>query len=467
MRANPLRERPPEFWIPRAESFFAEFEDLFDVGVRGAETRRHGQEYLSALLLPLPEEVRKNAENLADRFPIPAHRLYQFLAYSPWDYRLVQERLARRMGAVFASPMGVVALDDTEFVKQGRASVGVAHQYCGVQGKVSNCQAAVSAQYVLPEFTYYPNLSSFLIGMELYLPEAWANDPARRSRTFVPEGVGYRPKWEMALSLVDRARALKLAHRAVVGDAGYGSIAPFRRELRERKEPYLVGLQPSGATRVEVRNEGKGRRIDTVIPEIPARQWTRVRWAEGSKGPLEMEVTRLRCRVWEKDRPTEEEGWLIFERRDNETKAYIAWGLDKLSLVEQLRVMRSRFPIEQSYQQMKEELGLDHFEGRSWRGWHHHVTMVGMAQGFLMLLRGEEGKRPKKDGEAPRKLPTIPKVRRYLNGLVATRFIRRIEKEPRNRVKIAVHMAQLLGAPIGLRKGRLHTPSLRELGEEE
>ena len=108
MRANPVRERPPEFWVPRVELFFSEFEDLFDVGVRGAETRRHGREYLSGLLLPLPEEVRKNTENLADRFPIPAHRLYQFLAYSPWDYRLVQERLARVMGAAFAHPRGVL-----------------------------------------------------------------------------------------------------------------------------------------------------------------------------------------------------------------------------------------------------------------------------------------------------------------------------------------------------------------------
>ena len=204
-----------------------------------------------------------------------------------------------------------------------------------------------------------------------------------------------------------------------------------------------------------------------MITEIPASRWVRVRWAEGSKGPLEMEATRLRCRVWEEGHPTEEEGWLIFERRENETKAYIAWHLDKLPLVEQLRVLRSRFPIEQSYQQMKEELGLDHFEGRGWRGWHHHVTLVGVAQGFLMLLRGEEEHRPKKKGEAPRKLPTVPKVRKYLNGLVATRFIRRIEKEPRNRVKIAVHLAQLLGAPIGYRKGRLRVPSLRELSEEE
>ena len=434
MRKNPARERPPEFWIPQVNQFAAEFDDIFDIGVRSAETRRHSREYLTGLLLPLPQEVRKNAENLAARFPIPPHRLHQFLAYSPWDYRLVQERLAQVMGARFASPDGVLALDDTEFVKQGRASVGVAPQYCGVLGKVANCQAAVSTQYVLPDFTYYPNLSSFLVGMDLYLPQAWANDPARRGRAFVPEEVAYHPKWEIALGQIDRARALVLPHRAVVGDAGYGSVAPFRRELRQRDEPYLMGLQPSGTTRVEVRREGKARSVETVITEIPASRWVRVRWAEGSKGPLEMEATRLRCRVWEEGHPTEEEGWLIFERRENETKAYIAWHLDKLPLVEQLRVLRSWFPIEQSYQQMKEELGLDHFEGRGWRGWHHHVTMVGVAQGFLMLLRGEEEHRPKKKGEAPRKLPTVPKVRKYLNGLVATRFIRRIEKEPRNRV---------------------------------
>lgn len=93
MRTNPIRERPPEFWIPRASRFFTEFEEFFDAGVRGAETRRHGREYLTSLLLPLPEEVRKNAENLAARFPIPPHRFHQFLAYSSWDHRPVQERL--------------------------------------------------------------------------------------------------------------------------------------------------------------------------------------------------------------------------------------------------------------------------------------------------------------------------------------------------------------------------------------
>lgn len=455
---------PPD-WMPVTRQFFSDFLDLFDTGARGAETQQNAQAYLSGLVLP--SEERKSVENLAEKLPATApHQFYQFLAYSPWNPRDVQTRLAQVMGREFASPLGVLALDDTGVPKQGQASVGVARQYLGVLGKVANGQTAVSVQYVLPDFTYYPDLSSFLVGMELYLPEDWTKDRERRARAFVPEDVEYQPKWRIGLTFIDRARALKLPHRAVVGDAGFGA-PEFRRELRRRKESYLLGVQPTGTTRVQVGANDAVVAPETVAKGLPPERWATIRWAEGSKGPLEIEAARVKVTVWEGGQPTNERGWLLFERRSNETKAYLAWSLDKLSLVEQVQVMRSRFPIEQSYQQMKEELGLDHFEGRSWRGWHHHVTMVGMAQGLLMHERRAAGEEAPKKGGKRRRLPTVPAVRKWLNGHVALGFIELIGKHPDRRVEIAILMAQVFGSPVWVKDGRPYLPSLAEFARGE
>lgn len=456
----------PAEWMPVTQRFFSNFLDLFDTGARGAETQQNATAYLTGLVLP--SEERKSVENLAEKLPGTApHQFYQFLAYSPWNPREVQTRLARVMGREFAAPLGVLALDDTGVPKQGSASVGVAHQYLGVLGKVANGQTAVSVQYVLPDFTFYPDLSSFLVGMELYLPEAWAKDRERRARAFVPEDVEYQPKWRIGLTFIDRARSLKLPHRAVVGDAGFGA-PEFRRELRQREEPYLLGVQPRGTTRVKVGEDGPLASPEEVARGLPADRWAKIRWAEGSKGPLEIEAARVKVTVWEGGESTDERGWLLFERRSNETKAYVAWGLDRLSLTEQVRVMRSRFPIEQSYQQMKEELGLDHFEGRSWRGWHHHVTMVGMAQGLLMLERRRAAREgTSKKGEKRRRLPTVPTVRKWLNGHVALGFIQLIENDPARRVEIAILMAQVFGSPVWVKDGRPYLPSLAEFARGE
>ncbi|MGI0088702.1 MAG: IS701 family transposase [Nitrosotalea sp.] len=466
MPSSEITALVPAEWMPVTQEFFANFLDLFDTGARGAENQQSAAAYLTGLVLP--SEERKSVENLAEKLPgVAPHQFYQFLAYSPWNPREVQTRHAQLVGREFATPLGVLALDDTGIPKQGRASVGVAHQYLGIVGKVANGQTAVSVQYVLPDFTFYPDLSSFLVGMELYLPDSWAKDRERRARAFVPEDVEYQPKWRIGLTFIDRARALRLPHRAVVGDAGFGA-PEFRRELRHRLEPYLVGVQPTGTTRVKVGEDGPLASPAEVANGLPTDRWATIRWAKGSKGPLEIEAARVKVSVWEGGQPTDEHVWLIFERRSNETKAYLAWGLDKLSLVEQVRVMRSRFPIEQSYQQMKEELGLDQFEGRSWRGFHHHVTMVGMAQGFLMLERRRAVSRetPKK-GAKRQRLPTVPTVRKWLNGHVALGFIRLIEKHPDRRVEIAILMAQVFGSPVWVKKGRPYLPSLAEFANGE
>ncbi|MGI0088704.1 MAG: IS701 family transposase, partial [Nitrosotalea sp.] len=430
-------------WLPELHQFFRAFEDLLEIGARAEETRANARAYLLGLLAA---GERKSMEPLAQRTGVPPDRLQNFITYSPWDWQLVQTRLVQKMTPRFATAMGVLALDDTEFPKQGRASVGVGAQYCGVLGKVANCQVAVSLQYVRPDAEFHPNLSSFSLGMELYLPESWIEDPARRERVRIPDAVEFRPKGRIALDLIDRARGLKVPFRAAVADAGYGTSGPFRRALRDRKIPYVMAVQPE-QTQVLVPSMGdEPLSCSEVAKRIPTSRWGKVRWASGSQGPMVIESTRVRVTVTERGKPSEERGWLIFEKRSNETKAYVVWGLDKLPLVEQLRIQRSRWPIEQSYQHMKEELGMDHFEGRSWLGWHHHVTLVALAQAFLMAVRSSEVKKG-------RKLPTIPNVRKYLQARVAAPLLNAAldEGEREERKRRILYLTEVFAIPIRLR----------------
>jgi len=445
-------------WLPELSHFFAPLDDLLEVGARAEQTRANARAYLLGLLV---DGDRKSMEPLAQRAGIPADRLQNFITYSPWDWRLVQARLIQVMAPRFATESGVFSLDDTELPKQGKASVGVAPQYCGVVGKVANCQVAVSLQYVRPDRDYHPNLSSFSLGMELYLPERWVGNPSRRRRARVPAEVVFRTKWQMGLELIDRARGLKVPHRAVVADAGYGTIREFREALRRRGEAYVVGVQLEKLTVRVPRFGNELRSASEVVGEIPADRWVKVRWADGSQGPLEIEATRMRATVAPGGEVGEEEVWLIFERRVNETKAYVAWGLGKASLAELLRVQRSRWPIEQSYQQMKEELGLDHFEGRSWLGWHHHVTLVALAQAFLVTMRSAEARKS-------RKLPSVPNVRKWMQARVAAPLLNAVldSEERRERKTRVIYLTQVFGIPVRMKRGRFEAPPLWELGEE-
>ncbi len=446
-------------WLPEIVRFLAQFKDLLEVGVRSEETWANAVAYALGLLAP---GDRKSMEPLAQRTGIPPDRLWNFITYSPWLWLLVQTRLIQMMAPRFASEEGILSLDDTELPKQGKASVGVAPQYCGVLGKVANCQVAVSLQYVLPNAEYHPNLSSFSLGMELYLPEAWFEEKNRErwKKARIPEGTRFRTKGQIALSLIDRARRLRVPFRAAAGDAGYGTSGVFRRALRERKVPYMMGVQPE-QTQVRAPSlSGEVLSCSEVAQRIPKDRWVTVRWAEGSQGPMALRTTRVRATVTDGGKDTDEEVWLVFEKRTNETKAYVAWGLDKQPLVELLRIQRARWPIEQSYQQMKEELGLDHFEGRSWLGWHHHVTMVALVQAFLMTVRSE-------DVRKGRKLPTVPNVRRYVQARIAGPLMSSIlhDKNPEERKVRLLYLTEIFAIPVRYRNGRFEAPPLWELGE--
>ncbi|NNN17515.1 MAG: IS701 family transposase [Thermoplasmata archaeon] len=408
----------PALWTSQLTKFFRPFASLWETGARSADTRANARSYLLGLLLP---GERKSMEPIADRLPqTTVDRIQQFLTDSPWPSDLLQTRLIEVMAQRFATAQGVLSLDDTSFPKQGRASVGVARQWCGSIGKSANCQVGVSLYYVLPRPSHHADLIGFSCGMRLYLPQGWSEASTRRERARVPPEIEFEEKWRIGLALIDRARRLHVSHRAVLADADYGRSLEFRQALRARGKPYALGihlrsillmpLSPTGApTRMRPQN---GQQL---LAELPPTAYHTVTWGRGTKGPLRMEMARVRVQVYVGRRyrgtpqgPTDEVGWLLLERRTNETKAYLLWGLARLSLRQQSQLMRARWPIEQGYQQMKEELGLDHFEGRTWTGWHHHVTMVTLAHAFLMTVRAE--------GTHRRPLPTLPKVRKWIRA---------------------------------------------------
>src|SRR5262245_4872303 len=399
--------------LRRLEGYAAGFRDAFGLD----RPARWAPVYLVGLI---QEGERKSIEPLSRRVALPLEltvkdpeqALQQFVNQSPWDDQAVLKRYRAVMARSFADPKGIFIIDDTSFPKRGEHSVGVQRQYCGALGKKANCQCAVSVHYVAPK-GHYP------LTMRLYLPESWLTDPARLDKAGVPEERrGQLSKGKIALELLDQVRAEGLPGGLVVADAGYGVSGPFRDGLAERGLSYIVGvtdemvvfteeprwIEPTAATggRPRTRHrlaEGSPRPVS--LKELAARTPRRkVTWREGTKGQMWGRFAWLR--VWPG------QGWatgncafaepiwlLIEEQADGELKYAFSNLPADARRIQAVRLWRSRWPVEQGYQQMKEELGLDHFEGRSWRGFHHHACLVMLAYGFLALEQ-ERANRPTK-----------------------------------------------------------------------
>jgi len=298
-------------------------------------------------------------------------------------------------------PHPVWVIDDTGFPKQGHHSVGVERQYSGTLGKTANCQVAVSLHQSTGE-------ESTILGWRLYLPESWTEDPQRRADAGIPAEVKFQTKWQLALELIDAARGWGLPCGVVLADAGYGDVTEFRQGLETRQLPYAVGIpsslgvwtKPPRIHKLKARGQGRPPSAYHYGPQRPgtvrevahkARGWKQVRWREGTKGWLESRF--YACRVqpshgFHEGQPPHKEVWLLVEwpRGEKEPTKYFLCDLpERYTLRRLVRIVKSRWKIEQDYQQLKEELGLDHYEGRSWTGWHHHVTLVMLAHAFLTM----------------------------------------------------------------------------------
>lgn len=324
--------------------------------------------------------------------------LQHFITHSSWEVR----PLWRRLRAALPIRQGILALDETSFPKQGRHSVGVKRQYCGALGKVANCQVAVSSALLAGGLAWPTSL-------ELYLPEEWLTDEGRRSPARIPPAVYFREKWRIALAHVRQVRAAGLRITAVVADADYGRVARFRSGLERLGLLYVLGIPFFLAARVGV--DGPSQAVAAIAKTLPPSAWHRIRWGRGTKGPLVARFAAVRVRP-AKSRAAR---WLLCQESlvDGE-RTYSFSNLPPSAPLRTLvRIARSRGAIEQQYRELKDELGLDHFEGRSYPGWHHHAVLAAITFTFLQFERRRE--------TAP--LPTFPAVRNLVREIMVTLFM--------------------------------------------
>lgn len=367
--------------------------------------------YLVGLCLP---GERKSIEPMAARVD-PQHvsarhqSLHHFVALAPWEdrsllrvaYREVLEQMDRHGGVMAWS------IDDTGMPKKGTHSVGVARQYCGNLGKEDNCQVAVSLSLV-------SEAVSVPAAYRLYLPEEWAKDRARRRKADVPEELPFRTKWQIALEEIDLLRGEGAPEAPVVADAGYGTSIEFRQGLTDRGIPYVVGIQSTatfwspgkgplaparwkgnGRPPTLLRRDEKHRPMDALALArgLPKDAWETVVWREGTKGVLSSRFARVTVRVAHRDynRRTERSAeWLLVEWPEGDptpTKYWVSTLPSEAPMEMLVRLAKVRWRIERDYEELKQEFGLDQFEGRGWRGFHHHATLCIAAYGFLAAER--------------------------------------------------------------------------------
>lgn len=286
--------------LPELEDFLSTFKVRFG----RLEAQSALERYLTGLLTELPN---KNCDTMARAVPgTHEQRLQGFLTTMQWDEEELNRQRVEKMIAETTIGNGVLIFDDTGFAKQGKASVGVARQYSGTLGKVGNCQVAVTCCYSDPQ-------ASWPVAVRLYLPEAWTADPERLKRTRVPAEVTFQTKPEIALSLLDQARAWGVPHRCVVADADYGDNPNFLAGLEARRERYVVAVRCDFQVRRKCRGALPSQRAEQVLAALPKRQWRTVRWRHGAKGWLRKKFVAIRA--WRITAEGEAHiGWLLGER---------------------------------------------------------------------------------------------------------------------------------------------------------
>src|SRR5664280_2671567 len=366
--------------------------------------RANAERYVRGLLGAGP---RKSLEPLVERLAGEAdyQSLQQFLADSPWDPQRVIQAVVERVAPVVDAEAWV--LDDTGFPKDGKHSPGVKRQYSGTLGKIGNCQIGVSVHAVGAKGTVP-------LGWALYLPEEWCEDPERRRRAKIPAEVAFQTKPELGVALIERAAGWKIAKAPVLGDQAYGDNTVLRERLHDSELEYVLSVgaesklfTPETTFTVGERRGSTGRprsrprpdrepvAIAQLIADLPGEQFQTVTFRDGPEGrPVGSRFCFVRVRAAnraEKRTPwPPREEWLIAEWPEGHDQPSDYWisNLPIDAQPEQLaRLARLRWKIELDYKQLKGELGLDHYEGRSWLGWYHHTALVTAAHGFLTLER--------------------------------------------------------------------------------
>ena len=373
--------------------------------------------YVSGLIGP---GDRKSVQPMAARLaPGDYDQLHHFIADSVWDAAPLEAELLVQANRLVGGKDAVLVIDDTSMPKKGDRSVGVAPQYASTLGKTANCQTLVSLTLARREVPV-------MIALRLFVPESWTSDPTRMKRAGVPvEHRVARTKLEIALAEIDRVIAAGVRFGCVLADAGYGLSAPFRQGLTARGLVWAVGIlgrqkvYPAGVKLI-FPIAGRGRPRERHIPDLlsmPSEdmladaKWKNVSWRLGTKGKLKARFAAVRVRTADgppqriKDMGQQhlpgEEAWLIGEHRSSGEKKYYLANLPAATDLRTLAAtIKARWICEQAHQQLKEELGLDHFEGRSWQGLHRHALMTMIAYAFLQHRRLAQAGRKKKNQRA-------------------------------------------------------------------
>ena len=365
------------------------------------ERRVAAARYVHGLLLP---GQRKSIEPMAERLGVDPQSLQQFVSASPWSDQAVW-KVVRQQIIPHLEPIEAWVVDETGWLKQGQHSVGVAHQYCGAVGKQANCQVSV-------ELVVSDGWSAAPVGGRLYLPERWTKDRARCARAGVPEEIAFATKPMLALQLIGEALEDGVARAPVLGDAAYGDNAEFRAGLRALAAEFFLqvdGAKHKGWSFAAPTELKQVRRPPTaaappsqtlvqIAAELPAARWQSARWktARGERG-----TTRLAwCEVWlqhalRKAGGQLEKLWLVIDWPAGAAQPYhyyLAHLHRPPTKARCLALSRSRWHIEQYFQRAKDDLGLDHFEGRSWIGFHHHLVLSALAYLFILTVHARAKK---------------------------------------------------------------------------
>jgi len=350
---------------------------------------------------------RKTSEPIAIEAGLPRKPIQFFVGSGKWDDEAVMAELRAHVREDLAEPGGVVVVDGSAFPKKGAESCGVGRQWCGRLGKVDNCQVGVFLAYAA-EGGYAP------LDRRLYLPEDWAADEDRRAKCHVPPGVAFREKWQIALDLLERSLP-GLPHGWIAGDDEFGRASEFRAKLRLRKQRYVLDV-PCNTTvrdlerrRPPRKRAGVGRkrevpfvRADAWAASQPESRWERITVRGGEKGPLVVDAMIARVRAKQEGRIGPEERLVVIRPVGDSRVDYALTNAGpEVALADVVRAQRQRHRIEEMFATGNGEAGLDHYEVRSWVGWHHHMTLSLVALWFLCLERRRiGGKNPGRDGAA-------------------------------------------------------------------
>jgi len=385
----------------RAERFAAYLADLASV-LGNARRIAAMISYCTGLLLP---SERKSVEPIAAltapaRTAAQHQSLLHFVGQGDWSDGAVMERIRAHAIPKIAVHGAISAwiIDDTGFPKKGKHSVGVARQYCGQLGKQDNCQVAVSLSIANDH-------ASLPVAYRLYLPQSWANDPARRKKTGVPEDIEFKTKPQIALEQIRWACEVGLPRGVVIVDAGYGVEAKFRSEISALKLKYVAGVKatntvwapdmfasPQAAKSRREHKESTPINVEKLALALPQSSWRTIRWRDGTNEVLSSRFARIRVRSAH-DRAAKEkvfEEWLLIEWPPDEkapTKFWLSTLGANVTFTHLVRTAKLRWRIERDYLELKQEIGLGHFEGRGWRGFHHHATLSIAAYAFLVAER--------------------------------------------------------------------------------